>query len=366
LWLTLFFFLIGSYLAYFGYLKFNASKPWGLKVDPEFCPPITILVPVHNEEKRIENKLENIAKVLYPKEKMEIIVIDDASTDETFAKANAFAKKHSELKMKVLKQGQRKGKAMALNKGLEVSSSDIIVMTDADTLWSSHILHEALPYVADSTVGAITGMAIADNSAQSWVTKAESGYMSVMSLLRLGESKVYSTIRFEGCFCIFKKNAFDEFDSDSGADDSGTALRVVQNNLRAILVPEARALAEVPSNLRDRTRVKIRRATHLNGLWFQCLKLLFRHRLILPKRIAVPEILISIIDPIIFVALACTTFILLIYHPIFLVPLLLMLVILSVIPKTRGWLVYGIMDQLILFYSVILCLGKKKFITWQR
>jgi cellulose synthase/poly-beta-1,6-N-acetylglucosamine synthase-like glycosyltransferase len=246
LWLALFFFLIGSYLAYFGYLKFNAGKPWGLKVDPEFCPSITILVPVHNEEKRIENKLENIAKVLYPKEKMEIIVIDDASTDETFAMADAFAKKHSELKMKVLKQSQRKGKAMALNKGLEVSSSGIIVMTDADTLWSSHILHEALPYMIDSTVGAITGMAIADNSAQSWVAKAESGYMNFMSLLRLGESKVHSTIRFEGCFCIFKKNAFDEFDSDSGADDSGTALRVIQNNLRAILVPEARALSEVP------------------------------------------------------------------------------------------------------------------------
>ncbi|MEM3702963.1 MAG: glycosyltransferase, partial [Candidatus Bathyarchaeia archaeon] len=318
-WLILLGIFMGSYIAYFSYLKIMAGKNWNLKIDPNFSPNITILVPAHNEEENIQAKLENLTKVLYPKEKMEIILIDDASTDQTLAKAQDFIKKHPELPVKILRQNPRKGKASALNKGLESSSNDIIVVTDADSTWPHDVLEKALPYMADPTVGAITGHGAVSNPNVSWITRAEKGYLSIMNLLRLGESKAHSTIRFEGCFCAFKKNAFDRFDAESGADDSGTALKVVQNKFRAIFVPDAQAFLEAPKNFSARVRMKARRAVHLTGLWLNCLNLLLRGRLNLPKRIAIPEIFIMIFNPFIFVVLVGLTSALTVLYPISLV-----------------------------------------------
>jgi cellulose synthase/poly-beta-1,6-N-acetylglucosamine synthase-like glycosyltransferase len=356
----------GSYGAYFGYLKLNAGKGWGLKLDPDFSPSVTILVPAHNEGRVIQAKLENLAQVSYPREKMEIMLIDDASTDNTLEKAREFVNEHPELPVKILEQSERKGKAGALNKGLEVSSNDVVVVTDADSLWPADILQKALPYVSDPTVGALSGRGVALNSAESWVTRAEKGYLDFMTLLRLGESKVHSTIRFEGSFCIFKRKTFDSFDSESGADDSGTALRVIQNGYRAIFVPEAYALSEFPDKFTTRTKVKVRRAVHLTGLWLHCLKLLLRGRLMLPKRIAVPEIFLSIFNPIIFVALACATFVLVVYYPFSLIPLILGFCLMSLIPKVRSYFVQGILDQFILFYAIALKANKKKIVAWEK
>lgn len=364
LWLLFFAVFAGSYSIYFGYLKLYASKQWGLKTDAQFCPNITILVPAHNEEKVIKTKLKNLAEVFYPKDRMEIILIDDASTDQTLVKAYDFIKNHPELPVKVLKQNPRKGKASALNMGLEASSKDIVVMTDADSFWPPKILRKALPYMSDPKVGAITGHGMAANFGESWVTRTEESYLSLMKLIRLGESKIHSTIRFEGCFCVFKKNAFDKFDDESGADDSGTALRVVQNSFRAILVPEVYAFSDVPNKLWNRIKVKTRRAVHLNGLWFQCLKLLLKGHLMLPKRIAIPEIFIAIFNPIIFVGLSCVTLILIAFHPIALIPLIIGFCVVGLIPKVRNCLVQGILDQFILFYSIILCARKKKIVAW--
>jgi len=356
----------GSYATYFVYLKLHVSKSWGLNVDSQFCPHVTILVPARNEERMIQTKLRNLTEVSYPKDKLEVILVDDASTDQTLARAYDFAGKHPELPIKILKQQHRIGKANALNKGLEISSNNIVVVTDADSVWPPDTLRKALPYLSDPTVGAITGWGTSENFGESWVARAEEGYLSLMLLLRLGESKIHSTIRFEGCFCAFKRSAFDEFDSDSGADDSGTALRVVQKGFRAILIPEVFAFSEVSSSLKARTRAKTRRAFHLTGLWLQCLCLLLKDRLLLPKRIAIPEMFLLIFNPIIFVVLTCVTFLLMVWYPVVVIPLILGFCVLSLIPTVRNYVIQGIMDQFILFYSLILHMSKKKIIAWDK
>lgn len=366
LWLVLLGVFVGSYAAYFSYLKIMAGKKWKLRIDRNFSPKVTVLVPAHNEEETIQAKLKNLAEVSYPKEKMEIILIDDASTDQTLAKAYDFLEKHPELSVKVLRQNPRKGKAHALNKGLEVSSNEIIVVTDADSIWPHDVLEKALPYMADPSVGAVTGHGVVANPDESWATRAEGGYLNIMNLVRLGESKVHSTIRFEGCFCAFKKNAFDKFDIESGADDSGTALKVVQNGFRAILVPEVYCFSKVPVRFSGRVKTKLRRAVHLNELWFQCLKLLLKGHLHLPKKVAVPEIFIMIFNPAIFVALVALTFALAAFYPVALIPLVIGFCALILIPKVRSFILEGIFDQLILFYAVMLNLSGKKIIAWEK
>lgn len=366
LWLGLFAVFFGSYGTYFVYLRLRANGDWNLKKDMHFVPPITVLLPVHDEENCIKKKLDNILKATYSYGKMEIILIDDASTDRTLAEAEDFLQNHTDLDVTILKQNPRMGKAHALNKGLQVSSNDIIIVSDADALWPPDILDKAMPYLSDPRVGAITGHQVADGDGQSWAANVEKNYLGLMLVLRLGESKIHSTIRFEGVFCAFKRDAFNEFDVQTGADDSGTALEAIQNGFRAILVPEIAVRSAVPETLAKRTKTKIRRATQLTGLWSRCLSLLLNRKLILPKRIALPEIFLSLFAPFVFVSLVIVTPLLVISDPFFFVIVIATLFVLVLIPKTRRYLVQVILDQFVLFYSIILRAGKKRFIAWEK
>ena len=360
------FIFVGGYLAYFLYLMLWANKPWKLRIDKNFAPSITILVPVHNEEKTIEAKLENIYKAAYPKQKIEVVLADDASTDSTLEKLNNLPKKYPELRIKVLNQKPRVGKAKVLNLALSVSTHDIVIVSDADCCWPSDILARALPYLSDPTIGAITGMGTVENSELSWIIKGESNYLKATSFLRLGESKIYSTLRFEGGFCAFKRAAFKKFDCESGSDDSGTALRVVQNGFRAIFVPEAKFQTKFPTKLTGKIRVKIRRANHLMWLWIECLLLMVKGILLLPKRIALCEIFLFVLCPLIFATLLVLTLVISIVWPTFFAVLAIVLLALSLVPQLRTYLVEVAIDNAILFYSLISCVRRKRIVAWEK
>ena len=366
LWLGLFLTFAGGSCIYYAYLRFYAKKPWGLKIDENFNPAVTILIPVHNEEEIIDSKLENINKVSYPKEKMEVILADDASTDGTLRKLYEFSERYPQLNIKVVKQNPRVGKAGVLNAALPASTNDIIVVSDADSFWPSDFLIKALPYLSDPRIGAITGSGILENPKGSWVTKGETNYLKLMSILRLGESKIQSTIRFEGGFCAYKRSAFQKFDCESGSDDSGTALSVVQNGFRTIFVPEARFTTKFPESVKGKIKVKIRRANQLMWLWIKSLRLLLKRRLLLPKRVAIPEIFLFVFSPIVFFALLTITLVTVILYPVFLVPLVVVLFVASLIPTTRSYLIEVTLGNIILFYSLISCIKRKKIVVWDK
>ena len=88
--------------------------------------------------------------------------------------------------------------------GLESSSYEILVISDADSFWPADILKTVMPYMSNDGIGAVTGRGVPLKFRESWIIKAEESYLSLINLLRLGESKIHSTIRFEGCFCVFK------------------------------------------------------------------------------------------------------------------------------------------------------------------
>lgn len=363
LWSALFAVFVGSYVLFFSYLRFRSRSPWGLRLIEGYEPGVSVLVPAYNEQALIRRKLENLRDVVYPRQKLEVFVIDDASSDGTLSEVERFVKDFPDFPLTVVKQNPRGGKAAGLNKALDLVSNEVIVVTDTDAFWEKNLLSRALPFLSDPTVGAVSGRQVSGGSARSWVARGESSYLDIMSVLRLGESKIHSTIRFEGVFCAFKRACFKEFDK-SGADDSGTALQVVQNGFRAIFVPELAVPSEVPSNLGERMRVKTRRAVHLTGLWVRCLKSLVKGRRGLPRTIAVPEVFISLCDPFVFLILACATVVLCVFNLVFLVFVVGILGFLALIPMTRLYFVQGMLDQLIMLYSIFLYAGRKEITSW--
>jgi len=351
---------------YFAYVRKYAKKPWKLRIDRNFQPEISILVPVHDEERSIESKLGNIMDVSYPKEKIEVIVADDASKDKTLVKVQDFVENNPELTVKVVRQNSRAGKSAALNKALVVSTNPIIIVSDADTRWPPDILSKALPYLSNPKIGAITGRGINRNTDQSWVTEAENTYLHFASLLRLGESKIHSTIRFEGGFCAYKRDTFEKFDIETGADDSGTALEVVQNNYRVILVPEAIFYTEFPTRLVGKLKIKARRANQLINLWVKCFKLLLKRHLLLPRRIAVPEMMLFIFNPMILFALIVTGVTAVILFPFSLFSLTILLFVGGLLLFARRIFFEILMDNLILFYALIAFTFGRRYVAWEK
>jgi len=69
LWFALLAVFAGSYGIYFGYLRVNSKRPWGLRLDSGYEPTVSVLVPAHNEQNVIRKKLENLRDVVYPRQK---------------------------------------------------------------------------------------------------------------------------------------------------------------------------------------------------------------------------------------------------------------------------------------------------------
>lgn len=363
---VLFSIFTGIYGIYFAYLKAYSKKPWKLKIDKNFQPKISILIPVHDEESSIESKLRNIKNVSYPKENVEIIVADDASKDKTLMMVKNFMENNPELNIKVVRQNSHAGKSAVLNKALTVSTNPIVIVSDADTRWPPDILKKALRYLSNSKIGAITGRGVNRNANKSWVTKTENTYLHLMSLLRLGESKIHSTIKFEGGFCAYKKDAFEKFDCETGADDSGTALEVVQHKYRAILVPEAVFYTQFPTSLVGKLRIKVRRANQLIRLWTKCFKLLLKKRLLLPKRIVVPEIMLFIFNPVFLLASMIVGVTVVVLFPLSLFSLAILLFVGGLFLFARRIFFEVLIDNLILLYALIAFMFGRRYVAWEK
>jgi poly-beta-1,6-N-acetyl-D-glucosamine synthase len=357
---------VSSYVLFYGYIKYNARKPWNIQIDNSFEPNVTVLIPVHNEERNIEKKLKNIQVVDYPCEKIEVLLIDDASVDKTLEKIENTIKNGFKFKFTLIRQEVRCGKAVALNNALDKATNSIIIVSDADTTWPANILKKALPYLADPSVGAVTAQGLNEKISESWVTKGEDNYLQLTSSIRLGESKIQSTIRFEGGFCAYKRMAFSKFDSETGSDDSGTALEANQKGFRTILVPDALFYTQFPTSLQGKLKIKVRRATQLISLWVKCVKSLLYRQRSLPKRIILPEVFLFIINPIIFVFMAISTVGSIILYPLSIYSISILASILLGILFARQLMIEVVVDNLLLFYAGLCYLFGRRYVSWKR
>jgi cellulose synthase/poly-beta-1,6-N-acetylglucosamine synthase-like glycosyltransferase len=147
-------------------------------------PTVSILIPAHNEEKVIGKLLQKISQISYPSSKLEILVVDDASSDGTGKIVEEYAKSNSLLKVlhRDATVGGR-GKAAALNAGLKRLTGEIVLCFDADYVPSSDIVLKLVEKFADPEVGAVQGRPIVLNEPHNLVTR-------LIALERIGGYRV--------------------------------------------------------------------------------------------------------------------------------------------------------------------------------
>jgi len=252
----------GTPLTYYIYMKSKyLNKPWNINVDGNYKPKVTIIVPTYNEAKLIEKKLNNINEQEYPRDKLEIMVVDSASTDGTPELVKKWAGKHPDLNLKLIVEDERKGKAYALNHALKYATGEIVIITDVDSLWPSKTLTKTLKWFADKTVGAVSCL---KKPVGSKVKEVEKSYRQYYNVLRIAESKAYATPIFHGELAAFRRNLLEKvggFPADIGADDSHAATKITLMGYRTI-IPEDLWVEELVPN-KGYSKWRIRRAQHL-------------------------------------------------------------------------------------------------------
>lgn len=205
--------LIVSLIAYFpgymnsflfvGYLIDNRPQPRPLAVYPN----ISVLIPAYNEEDNIKDTINSVVNQKY-KAKIEIIVIDDGSTDKTLEIIKAM-----NVDSLLLLQNQHGGKAVALNTGMAHSANDLIISIDADTYLRSNAIEKLVEqFVHDppSTV-AVAGSVYVKNSRVNLITKMQEwDYFHAIAAIKRMQSLFQGTLVAQGCFSIYKKAAVQE------------------------------------------------------------------------------------------------------------------------------------------------------------
>jgi len=162
-----------------------AKKPWNIKVNRNFLPKISIIVPTYNEEKIIRYKLKNLTKLKYPRSLMQVVFVDSNSSDSTVNRIKEFINNNRDVNVKLIIENQRRGKSAALNAALKECDGEVIIISDADCFWPSEILYKTLPYMADSQVGAISGPKKLLNIKESQVIKNVNKRRSVTGILNI-------------------------------------------------------------------------------------------------------------------------------------------------------------------------------------
>ncbi|HFD31633.1 MAG TPA: glycosyltransferase family 2 protein [Gammaproteobacteria bacterium] len=258
--------LLGIIYAYFGYPVALAiwahlkAMPVNRAVD-NFYPEISIIIPAYNEEAVIEKKIENTLSLAYPKDKMELIVVSDGSSDDTNKIVGALAGKYG---FNFIEVNKRQGKANAVNAGLSAATADIIIFSDSSIMLDSKALEEIVKGFFDKKVGLISGEDhIPDDNG------GEGLYGQYELFLRNQESKTGSIVGASGSFYAQRKDLCLPF-MEGLAPDFLSVLNTVEKGYRAITEPRAFGIMSALKSTKDefhrKTRTLIRGMT---TLWYK-------------------------------------------------------------------------------------------------
>lgn len=196
--------------------------------DSPFYPSISMIIPVCNEEKRIERKLANTEALRYPADRLQVLFVSDGSTDRTVE----LIRKQARGAMTLIERPVRQGKAAALNAGLEHATHDIVIFSDASIELESDALRHIVQGFRDPAIGCISGEdKIAESGGEAWYGRYE-------LLIRRLESKVHSIVGASGSFYAQRRELCVPF-AEGLAPDFLSVLRTVEQGFRAISEPNA-------------------------------------------------------------------------------------------------------------------------------
>jgi len=229
---------------------------------PSFKPTVSVIVPARNEEKVLGRLLGSLAELTYPKNKLQIVVVNDDSSDKTGEIADSYASKYKGLIKVVHRKVGGLGKSFALNEGLQYAHGEIIGFYDADYVPQKDILKKIIPYFSDPNIGAVQARIFVLNRKQSWITR-------IVALERLGGFRVNQYARdllglipqYAGTAGFVRRDlllALGSFSTDTLAEDTDLTFRMFLAGFKVKYVDHAVSGEEAVKDIRAYWRQRSR------------------------------------------------------------------------------------------------------------
>jgi cellulose synthase/poly-beta-1,6-N-acetylglucosamine synthase-like glycosyltransferase len=246
---------------YFGYpaLLWVVSRLRPRRVlESDVTPSATFVIPAFNEERNIAAKIENTLGLDYPRDRLEVLVVSNGSTDAT----NEIVRRFSDPRVRLIAL-ERPGKIEALNEGARIASGDILVFTDADFLVDNHSLRVIARKFADREVGGVCGARGSAVQRDGDATREGEGmYGRWDRWQKVRESEIGSVFAADGLLYAIRKELYVPIDDPAQADDIAISARVVLQGRRLLFDPNATASERASVSAPDEFRRKVRVTNH--------------------------------------------------------------------------------------------------------
>jgi cellulose synthase/poly-beta-1,6-N-acetylglucosamine synthase-like glycosyltransferase len=223
-------------------------------------PSVSVVIVAYNEEKNIVARLENMLQQNYPKERLEIIVSSDGSTDRTVEFASTFTNQQ----VFVTELNSNQGKAVALNQAVSMATGEIIVFTDARQEFHVDAVKNLVANLADETIGCVSGELNFLKDSESKIEAEMGAYWKYEKCIRRSESATGSVVGATGCIYAIRRELYQPLPAGTILDDVLTPMNIARQGKRVLFESQAIAYDIISKNASQEWRRKVRT---LAGNW---------------------------------------------------------------------------------------------------
>ncbi len=219
----------------------------------EITPSVDLVIGAYNEEAVLRQKLENCLELDYPKDRLRITVVSDASTDRTHEIAQSFAAQG----VRLVVTPRRRGKAANFREIVPALDGEILIFSDAGSLYRPDTLRKMVGNFADPGVGLVGGRIRYVNPEATSVARGEGLYWRYEVMLRSAESAIGSTMVVSGAVYAMRRELYRPV-ADHLPDDFMSPLNVLDQGKRVIYEPDTEILERLATSLRAEMATKVR------------------------------------------------------------------------------------------------------------
>ena len=245
-------------------IKRLATKAKPLADITDDClPEVTLMVCAYNEEDIIAEKMDNTHRLDYPSDRLHLVWVTDGSNDNTNSLLAAYPD------VKVIYSPERRGKAAAIKHGIKEIDTEIVMMTDANTMLNPGAVREIARLMQDPRVGCVSGekkvMARSDSDE---AAQGEGLYWKYESTLKRLDSELYSAMGAAGELCVIRRQLMTDIPDDTLLDDFIISMEIVKKGYKIAYTSNAYAMEYGSADLHEESKRKRRIAAGgLQSCW---------------------------------------------------------------------------------------------------
>lgn len=227
-------------------------------------PKVTYLITAYNEEKNIAGKLEQTLSLNYPKDKLEIVVASDGSTDRT----DEIVKGFDDRGVKLIRVEGRVGKTETQNQAVKQASGEIIIFSDATTRYERSAIRNIVRNYADPSVGAVSGRYEYFNPTGAAIGTGSILFWKYENLIKTLQTNIKTITGCCGCIYSVRREAYAPLPADI-ISDLVEPLKVLEKGYRIVFEPDAIAFEETTEKTKEEFRMRVRVITRgMRGLLY--------------------------------------------------------------------------------------------------